>query len=91
MRGKKAVITNKMDDPRDMMQEGMTFWVEGSLADVFGTTLSGAMMNGNWAAKHYVHRAELNGLPMNDPNDLYYGKVDSLGHILHRTEFEYVQ
>lgn len=89
MRGHdKATVNDNVNDPRGMILPGKTFYVEGEIESTFGTNLSTAIMMGNWAARHYADRARLNNLPMD--SDLYYGKIDGLGHILHKSEFTLV-
>lgn len=87
LRGRTAVITEKMNDPRGMMKPGDTFQVEGPASEVFGMPWDQAQHHMNWAAIHYGTRSRRNSLP--DDNDVYYGKVDGMGHVLHRSEFEY--
>jgi len=40
--------------------------------------------DGNWAALHYAQRSGLTGLPID--NEVVYGKIDSLGHVVHVSE-----
>lgn len=92
MRGhSEATVNENVDDPRGMILPGKTFWVEGSIAEAFGMNIIAALNQGNWAARHYMDRAEQNGLPTDNAYDLYYGKIDGLGHILHKSEFSYAE
>lgn len=87
----EAVVKPEVKDNRGMILPGKTFWVEGEIKKTFGMDLINALMSGNWAARHYKDRAVLFGLPTDEEAELYYGKIDGLGHILHRSEFEYAQ
>lgn len=83
---KKATVNDGVQDDRGMITPGATFYVEGKVSEVFGASWQ-TYQYSNWAAKHYATRVKMFGLPMDD--DVYYGKIDSLGHILHRSEFTY--
>lgn len=41
---------------------------------------------GNFAAVHYGFRVGVNGLPLD--NEVVYGKIGNLGHIVHVSEIE---
>lgn len=87
MRGHdEATVNDGVRDNREMITPGTTFWVEGKVSEIFGAPWQTFLAN-NWAAKHYAKRVELFNLP-ND-NEVYYGKIDGLGHMLHRSEFTY--
>lgn len=85
----EAIVKDTVKDPREMILPGKTFWVEGEIKATLGMDLTEALMVGNWAARHYLDRANRNGLPTYD--ELYYGKIEGLGHILHGSEFDYVE
>lgn len=59
--------------------------VEGLWKDV--TSRSWMHANGNIAAMIYGMRSGIKGLPTDD--DVYYVKVDGLGHLVHSSELEF--
>lgn len=84
----EAKVNDVVQDNRQMILPGATFWVEGKWSTLFGDSWRNAKYT-NWAARHYAKRVELFNLP--DDDDVYYGKIDGLGHILHRSEFTYTE
>ena len=66
------------------LQTTATFRVEDWFENVVGMGWKSAKDTGNWAAKNYGLRAKIGGLPQD--NDVVYGKVGGLGHIIHISE-----
>ncbi len=77
------VLNDKAADPvRAAVLSGAEFEVEGKWEAITGE--SWMFTDGNPACLNYAMRVALNGLPMDD--DVYYGKIGSLGHLVHATE-----
>lgn len=83
----ESTVNEGVQDNREMITPGATYWVEGKVSEVYGGSWKDYMFN-NWAAKHYAKRVSLFNLP--DDDEVYYGKIDGMGHMLHRSEFTYV-
>lgn len=63
---------------------GQEYTVEDWWINVFGK--SWMVANGNFAAMNYAVRSAAAGLPTDD--EVLYGKVDGLGHLVHVSEIE---
>lgn len=81
--GATVILNDTAQDPsRNMVVAGVEYRVE-DWWDALGVG-SWMTADGNPAALQYAMRAGMSGLP-ND-NEVVYGKIDGLGHIVHVSE-----
>lgn len=73
-----------LDPAQNLVVGGAMYWVEDWWDHLTGKTWSESV--GNFAAVHYGFRLGVNGLPAD--NEVVYGKIGSLGHIVHVSEIE---
>lgn len=88
--GKLVTLNAEVDKgARSELSSGMLYRVE----DWWDRVSGGSWMNakGNPACLKYAMRSAMSGLPLD--NEVVYGKIDGLGHLIHATELgeEYVQ
>jgi len=76
----KTVILNCKPDPNEL--NGKEFHVEDYWENVAGK--SWMVCDGNPACLHYAMRSAFVGLPTD--NEVVYGKVGGLGHLIHISE-----
>jgi len=85
--GKLVTIKEGTVDPaQDLVVGGAIYRVEDWWDLLTGKTW--AESEGNFAAMHYGFRLGANGLPMD--NEVVYGKIGNLGHIVHVSEIDAV-
>ena len=80
--GKTVRIKGSTDPVQGQVVDGAEYRVE----DWWDKISGGSWMNatGNFAAMHYAARSAANGLPLD--NEVVYGKIGPLGHIVHVSE-----
>lgn len=66
--------------------QGTEISIEGLWHELTGGSWMSA--NGNPAAMNYAMRGAFAGLPIDD--NVYYGKINGLGFLVHETELEFV-
>lgn len=81
--GKKVKIKDGVNDPAQKQVVGGAEYV---IEDWWDRLTGGSWMfaDGNPAALHYAMRSAFNQLPIND--DVVYGKIGNLGHLVHVSE-----
>lgn len=81
--GATYALNDKAKDPLRMAVVSKAhFTVEGKWKDLTGK--SWMFSDGNPACLHYAMRIVLGNMPID--NNVYYGKIDGLGHLVHATE-----
>lgn len=83
--GQTVKLKKGVTDPaQGMVVGGASYRIE----DYWKTLTGGSWMDadGNIAALHYAVRSVVNNLPMDD--NVLYGKIGSLGHLVHVSEIE---
>jgi hypothetical protein len=77
-------IREGVTDPRGMVVPGAEYRIEDLWIKITGT--SWGESQGNPAALQYAMRAAFNDLPLDD--DVLYGKIAGIGHLVHVSEIE---
>lgn len=81
--GKTFVLNGRASDPiQNAVVPGALYRVEGRWKEITGK--SWMTSDGNFAAMHYGMRNGMTNLPIDD--EVVYGKIGSLGHIVHISE-----
>lgn len=82
--GKTVTLNENAKDPaRGIVVPGAQFCIEDWVDRINGDGRSW-MFTSNFATMHYGARSGLTRLPLDD--EVVYGKVDALGHIVHVSE-----
>lgn len=86
--GKNVLLNDKVQGDPEVMWPGRVYTVE----DWWDRVSGGSWMyaEGNPACLKYAMRSAMSGLPLD--NEVVYGKIDGLGHLIHASELgeEYV-
>lgn len=82
--GQTVKIADHVEDPRRMVVPGAEYRVE----DYWDRATGGSWMNadGNPAAMHYAIRTGLASYPVPLDDEVLYGKIDKIGHLVHVSE-----
>lgn len=83
--GKTVLLKEDIDDLSvGKILKGTEYKVEDTWKNVTGVSWMDA--TGNYAALNYAMRAGVKNLPLDD--NVYYGKINGLGFIIHESEIE---
>jgi hypothetical protein len=85
MSGKTVILNDNAKDHAGEVVPGAKFVIEDWWDRISGG-ISWMHSNGNFAAMKYGMRSGFNGIPTDD--NVVYGKIDGLGHIVHVSEFD---
>lgn len=81
--GKTIIIRRGTIDPaQELVVGGAAYTIEDWWDKLSGR--SWKHQKGNFASMHYAMRSVANGLPIDD--EVVYGKIDTLGHLVHVSE-----
>lgn len=83
--GKKVRIKEGVEDPAQKMVVGGAEYVVEDWWDKL-TGKSWMISDGNFAAMHYAMRTGLTGSPVPLDNEVVYGHIGNLGHLVHVEE-----
>lgn len=82
--GQTVTLINAQDPVRGMVVAGAKFCVEDSVAALLDSPVWSGVTTTNWAVANYRIRAARIDLPVDE--NVVYGKIGGLGHIVHESE-----